>query len=178
MTDRKKTKVNPYKYCCEGHDEVEICEGDDVIRAVGSLRSRKGVKFKGISGPSKINGKDKIYIHELKKYKSCNKYNSLHEDEIYSEYTKQLNILKKKYPRMQESDLLVLLEENDGHVGKVEIDIIKSKQDLERKLKKEYKERKKTRLNTSTSDKSRKLSANKKKKKKKSKKKKKKKSKN
>jgi len=167
MTDRKKTKVNPYKYCCEGHDEVEICEGDDVIRAVGSLRSRKGVKFKGISGPSKINGKDKIYIHELKKYKSCNKYNSLHEDEIYSEYTKQLNILKKKYPKMQESDLLVLLEENDGHVGKVEINIRKSKQDLEKKLEKEYKERKKTRLNTT--DKTRKLSANKKKNKKKKK---------
>ena len=96
---REKEGVKDYKDCCEGHDGLDICEDHDVVRSVGSLRSRKGKIFKKISGPSKINGKDKIYIHELKKYKSCNKYNTLHEDEVYSEYTKQINNLKKIIPR-------------------------------------------------------------------------------
>ena len=128
-----------YKYCCEGHDRVEICENDNVIRAVGSLRSKKGKKFKKISGPSKINGKDKIYIHELKKYKSCNKYNTLHEDEVYSEYTKQINNLKKDYPAMKKDDLLVLLEKHKGHAGNVKSEISKIKKKKEEEERQKYK---------------------------------------
>jgi hypothetical protein len=185
MTDRKKTKVKSYKYCCEGHDGFDICENDNVIRAAGSLRSKKGQKFEKISGPSNINGKDKIYIHELKKYKSCNKYNTLHEDEVYSKYTKQINNLKKDYPAMKRDDLLVLLEKHEGHAGNVKGEISKmgilSKKEEEevrqkyRKVGKRYSDTRKKKTKLNTSDGSRTLSANKKKKGKKSKKKKKKK---
>ena len=76
-------------YCCEGNNGVDICGGDEIIRATKPNLSerRKGRKIgekftaKSITIDDNI---EKIYIPELDEFKTCTKYNTLQKEESSS----------------------------------------------------------------------------------------------